>query len=82
MDTSTTETESPKKPLKRHNTLARKIAESSKKAKHSEPSRMCGHCNQKLVLKVYKKHERLYRRSDKSWIPSVGVGQQSTANTG
>ena len=71
-----------KRPLKRHNSLAQKIAESSKKAKHAEPSHMCGHCNQRLALKVYKKHERLYRRSDESWILSGDVGHQSTSRTG
>ena len=75
-------TVAPKTPLKRHNTLAQKIAESFKKAKHAEPSRMCGHCNQRLALKVYKKHERLYRRSDESWIPNGDVGHQSTSSTG
>lgn len=62
--------------------LTLKIAESSKKAKHVEPSRMCGCCNQKLALKVYKKHERLYRRSDESWIRSEDVRHRSTFSTG
>ena len=68
--------------LKRHNALAQKIAASSKKAKHAEPSRMCGHCNQKLALKVYRKHERLFRRSDESWIPSGDTEPQSSSSTG
>ena len=64
--------------MKRHNILARKIAESSqKKLKYTNPvsSRLCGHCDQKLSLKVFKRHERLYRRSDLTWITNTDSGE-------
>ena len=69
--------------MKKHNTLSRKIAQSSqKKPKHSNPgsSRLCGHCNQKLSLKVFKRHEKLYRRMDQSWIANTD-GDDHTSST-
>ena len=70
--------------LKKHNSIARKIAESSrKKPKRLNPasSHLCGHCNQMLSLKVFKKHQKLYMKSDQTWIISGSV-HQSTSISG
>ena len=56
--------------MKKHDTLVCKIAQSSqKKPRHGNPvsSRYCEHCHQNLSLKVFKKHERLYKKSDQTW---------------
>ena len=56
--------------MKKHDYLARKIAQSSlKKTRYGNPvsSRYCEHCCQNLSLKVFKKHERLYKKSDQTW---------------
>ena len=31
-------------------------------------SRVCPHCDQLLNIKTYKRHEKLYRKDDGSWI--------------
>ncbi len=57
--------------LKRHNSLALKFAESSRKKRKLEnpaSSHLCGHCNENLSLKVFRKHERLYKRLDQSLL--------------
>ena len=60
--------------LKKHNSLALKaaVAELAAKKNHrlqrSSKSYYCGHCKQNLSIKVYKRHEKLYRRPDQSWI--------------
>lgn len=49
--------------LKKHDSIARRIAESSrKKPKCLNPvsSHLCGHCSQMLSPKVFKKHQKLY----------------------
>lgn len=70
--------------LKKHNSLARKIAESSRKQPkrlNFVSSRLCGHCNQKLSLKVFKKHEKLYKRPDQSWIISDDLVHQTSRSS-
>lgn len=58
--------------LKKHCLIASKIAESSRKRKPKRlnpgVSRLCGHCNKKLSLKAFKKHEKLYKKPDQTWI--------------
>ena len=64
--------------------LASRIAESSrKKPKLSNPgtSRFCGHCNQRLSLKTYRKHEQLYKMSDQSWMGRDSSDQMFDAET-
>ena len=50
--------------------VASRIAQSRKRIRHSEQGnrRMCPHCDQSLCLKTFKKHERLYRKDDGSWV--------------
>ena len=50
--------------------LAPKEANSSRKRPKlstQASSFLCGHCNQRLSRKTFKKHEKLYKRSDQSW---------------
>ena len=50
--------------LKRHTTLASKLESSKKRPKHvSHTSHFCNHCMQNLALKVYRRHESLYKRT-------------------
>ena len=68
--------------------LACRIAESSRKRPTPVTSFLCGHCNQRLSRKVFKKHEHLYRRADLSWATtdvccdSVSVDDCDVQSTG
>ena len=72
--------------LKKHNSIARKISESSwKKPKRLNPvsSHWCGHCDKRLSLKVFKKHQKLYMRLDQAWIASGSdLVDKSTSSSG
>ena len=63
--------------------LAPRIAESSRrKAKitlraNSLRSQLCGHCNQNLSLKTFKKHKKLYYKSDGTWL----IDSEATSNS-
>ena len=64
------------KLIKRHNSLALKVAvaELAAKKKHRHRSNhYCGHCEQNLCIKVYKRHKKLYKRPDQSWISVAGL---------
>ena len=71
------------KLIKRHNSLALKVAvaELAAKKKHRHRHRSnhyCGHCEQNLCIKVYKRHKKLYKRPDQSWI---SVADQDSCKT-
>ena len=49
--------------------LAARIDESRKRPRLSTPKnrKYCPHCSQNLTLKTFKKHKKLFLRSDGSW---------------
>ena len=50
--------------------LATRIAESRKKPRLSIPRncQKCLHCNQRLTMKTFKRHQKLFCQSDGTWI--------------
>ncbi len=61
--------------LKRYNSLVLKAAvaklATKKNQRRRSNSHYCGHCSENLCMKVYKRHEKLYKRLDQSWISST-----------
>ena len=54
--------------------VASRIAQSRKRVRHSEQGhrQICPHCDQSLCSKTFKKHRRLYRKEDGSWVVMSG----------
>lgn len=56
----------------RSGSLARRISAASRKRRKPQTSnsrrQICPHCKQSLTLKTYKKHQKLFLRSDKTWM--------------
>ena len=52
--------------------VAARIAQSKKRTRHLENSirQICPHCNQSLCSKTFKRHKRLYKKEDGSWMMS------------
>ena len=56
---------------KRTSSIASRISAASNRNPESNISRdckLCLHCGQYLSLKTFKRHERLYKKSDGTWI--------------
>lgn len=57
--------------------VASRIAQSKKRARHSEDGhqrQICPHCDQSLCSKTFKKHKRLYEKADGTWVSDTGGG--------
>lgn len=49
-------------------TIASRLAKSRKTRTSTFRTRQCPHCDRNLTLKTFKRHQRLYCRSDGTWI--------------
>lgn len=53
--------------------LASRVAKSRKRPRYSTPwnRHHCPHYNQSLTLKTFKRHQKLFCRSDGTWIADI-----------
>ena len=70
---------------RRSGALARRISAVSRKRRKSQTShrhrQICPHCNQSLTLKTYRKHQKLFLRSDSTWMSDNEEDRLATSDS-